>query len=633
MKRMLNEFMQRACVVALGIALLAACFAKDKMRENMESSRDDAERGVLSASLNSEQRARIELLGRTSAPTRYTERTDANRVRVVALNFGGVALGQCADASGNLMEGLCNKRTKTVQNPEQLGSLRHGLSADDEQKARDLEDSIVVLTNALYYEDDARLRELIQRTLDKRQRELADLREETRPQRAPRLHSGMFRQFSTQVGMTIETDAAFGPAGNVTRYYHSRNFLIIEWRRYYEERLALPTELFMGIRARLVDVRNSLYLSRDDLSKAAPHSLDEIIADFDLIIGDLDSESNRATMEKHDARIRSLPDRIFAAMDAIPSSVPNRSYVAAQLRNDAEYLRTIIQEYQPTDASASEPNRPYVSAIEKGIAVRIIFDVQLRTTDSQLSASFGIANLAAVLARNEATVEVSYEVTGTTIDPLPEEAIIISSVDEYLDAFKRFHIAVADISNAWDSYAIDGSNRTFTLRATDQPSTPITVTDSHFGLAQLAYYVQGTGVGDIFALTKNAEMCQDMQEVRNFLVQELEAKAAELQAIDCGNRQKAPVGRTKRERDLLEREYDNLVTRHDDIKIRMAESTCRRACSAELRRLEVSCAADTANLACPVERNLCLHQCAGKVGESIPTKLCATKKRAARQHD
>lgn len=140
-----------------------------------------------------------------------------------------------------------------------------------------------------------------------------------------------------------------------------------------------------------------------------------------------------------------------------------------QLGVQLEQLITDLQQY--ADWVKNGPDTTHVFAIERGIAVRIIFDVQLTTTDSQLSASFGIANLSAALARNEANVEVSYEVTGTAIDPLPEEAIIITSVNEYLEAFKKFHAAVSLISRAWEAHAKGESKVKVPATGTEDPET------------------------------------------------------------------------------------------------------------------------------------------------------------------
>ena len=59
-------------------------------------------------------------------------------------------------------------------------------------------------------------------------------------------------------------------------------------------------------------------------------------------------------------------------------------------------------------------------AIELGIAVRIIFDVRLNTTDAKISASFGIADLTTALARNGA----------------PEQTEIVTKLDDLLTKVK-----------------------------------------------------------------------------------------------------------------------------------------------------------------------------------------------------
>lgn len=99
---------------------------------------------------------------------------------------------------------------------------------------------------------------------------------------------------------------------------------------------------------------------------------------------------------------------------------------------------------------ALEDQEPYVSALERGVAVRVVFNVSLRSTDANAALSFGFGSLATALARSEAEVEVGYELIGTTMDILPERATNITSVDGYIDAMTRFYDAVRRISTAWE---------------------------------------------------------------------------------------------------------------------------------------------------------------------------------------
>lgn len=587
----------------LGLALVAlsigACVTNNQILKNIEESRGpDARTGVLSAELDSRQRARLELLGRTSAPTRYTERVDANRLRVVALNFGGVQLGQCADPSGNLSDGICNMQTVTVTNPTRFEPEKARVPEADlqarESLQKQIDAAVKALESAATAVDVERIRAQLQ-ILHEKQAALPTTRGATQ------LHAGMFRQFSTQVGTTVEADVAIGPVSNTTRQYHSRNFLVLEWRRHYEERLIQPSEQLERLNAELGSLG-------DAIGKVAG-------ADAGLA-------------KRLKAGLSGAHEDVIATIEAIKGGVQSLKANPAtlQLGVQLEQLITDLQQY--ADWVKNGPDTTHVFAIERGIAVRIIFDVQLTTTDSQLSASFGIANLSAALARNEANVEVSYEVTGTAIDPLPEEAIIITSVNEYLEAFKKFHAAVSLISRAWEAHAKGESKVKVPAKGTEDPET-LLLDARMFSLAQLAYYVQGPGVGDNYALTKNAEMCQDMQLVEDHLRQELERKRAQMDAIDCVGDSRVKARKTKDEKAELRqlgREFDRLLRNYEDIRARMAENACQRACEAEKKRLEVVCHDHSGNVTCTqLNDGSALLRCIKPDESAVPSKVKCNK--------
>lgn len=153
---------------------------------------------------------------------------------------------------------------------------------------------------------------------------------------------------------------------------------------------------------------------------------------------------------------------------------------------------------------------PYVSAVEMGVAVRIVFDVRLRTTNAKMSAAFGIADLAAALARDEATVEVSYEIVGTVLDLLLKDAIIFSSLSEHLDAMEKFHHAVVAIRDAWHDYAVQ-NGATVEVKVDEGDKTLAFAREKLFRPDEIAYYIDGFGVGDTFLHLENAEVCHDLK--------------------------------------------------------------------------------------------------------------------------
>jgi len=363
--------------------------------DDLEESRSpDARSGVLMNEVPPATQARLELLGRTSAPTRYAERTDANRIRVVAFDFGGTYLGQCADLAGNLIARTCRRTNGETYWPE---GNPISPSGDRTSTAPKVE-----------------------------------------------LRAGMFRQYSTQVGTTVEADLGVASVGTEGRYFFSHNLMILEWRRYELQ-----------------------YMNPGDA----------------------------------------------------------RGY----------------NRYNPPESEDS-----HVSAIELGIAIRVIFDVRLNTTDIKLSASFGIANLTTALARNEASVEVSYEIVGTTLDLLPKEPVIITSLNEYNDALDDFYAAVKDVATAWDAYRRPVTNGPATIKIGD---VNMIIGPKDFGLAQLAYYVDGAGVGDTFSHLEKVDTCEAIGVFEREYSKQLKLKKLKIQSL-------YDQGGGKRARKVLARELE-----------------------------------------------------------------------------
>jgi len=368
----------RSTILTLGLCLgLCGCTNLPKRGSTVATT----DSGVLSESLNREQRERLQLIGRTSAPTRYIERTDANRIRVVAIDFGGVTLGQCADDDGNLLAYSCLRTGSSRSISMEQSDHRFDFGAQGRRPQPDL----------------------LPAPPDDSSSELSSMT------------SGMFRQYSTQVGTTVEASVAAGTVGANTKVYFSRNFLVLEWRRFY--------------------------LDKAELEQSDSHA-------------------------------------------------------------------------------------PFVSAIEKGIAVRIIFDVRLRTADAKLTANFGIADLSTALARNEATVEVSYEILGITLDPVPSKALIITSLTEYLAAIDEFYRAVNLISRAAQEYESNGKRQSFTFNINDGTSLAVKDMTVAFQPAALAYYVTGRGVGLNHTLLKNVEECQAYTAKDTFLKDSIQSTLA-----------------------------------------------------------------------------------------------------------
>lgn len=139
-----------------------------------------------------------------------------------------------------------------------------------------------------------------------------------------------------------------------------------------------------------------------------------------------------------------------------------------------------------------QPGRNAVTALEVGIAVRIAFDVRLRSTDASVSAGFGFGNIAAALANQQVDVQVGYEVIGSTLDILPQRPVNISSVDSYMSAMTEFYNAVQRLSSDWNnavepagSGPNDGGAPNAGASDGGRGASP------RFRLGVLAYYVSG----------------------------------------------------------------------------------------------------------------------------------------------
>ncbi len=411
---------------SISAAAFAAAFVVLGCNKAPNSSVDnpDAAKGVMSDSLNREQQARLALLGRTSAPTRYTEKIDGNRVRVVAINFGGTTLGQCSDLAGNLLPGRC----------EPPGTL-----AD------------TVMNGA-------------------------------------ELTSGMFRQYSTQVGTTVAAKVAIGPTATESAVYLSRNFLVLEWRRY-------KPQGYKGY---------------------------------------------------------------------------------GQLKDVNQY---------------------FVSAIEQGVAIRIIFDVTLRTADAKFSATFGIADLSAAFARNEATVEVSYEVLGTNLDLMPDDAIVVTSLKEYLDVLGEFYRVVGLVSTAtqsWAAKSIPDAKKpdvlgTIDLNAgTDKVPRLWDIRANTFEPTALAYYVSGAGVGENYARLRNVEACEDIQARHAYLGVDFTWHKQMINHHQSVPRESLTVA-GQRALDRATEELRDIQSTQRALMAEAAALACVRTCQANGRRLIQVC--------------------------------------------
>lgn len=160
---------------------------------------------------------------------------------------------------------------------------------------------------------------------------------------------------------------------------------------------------------------------------------------------------------------------------------------------------------QSLPLSTFKAGRPVIQSIDIGVAVRIIFDVAFTNADAKLTANLGMAAIATALATNSATVLVSYDTAGTTVNLLPQTPpTSITTVDSFIQAVNAFYGAVQRLSVAYESYARKKGVKTSANTAVNappdggpkkdaailSPQVPDLADDeSAFDLDSIAYYV------------------------------------------------------------------------------------------------------------------------------------------------
>ncbi len=101
-------------------------------------------------------------------------------------------------------------------------------------------------------------------------------------------------------------------------------------------------------------------------------------------------------------------------------------------------------------------NQAVVSSVDVGIAIRIIFDVSLTSTDASVAANFGIANISTALALGQATIQGRYDMVGVLKDIIPtNNAFQIATVDDFVKAQNQFYEAIVKTSTTWDTVGLN----------------------------------------------------------------------------------------------------------------------------------------------------------------------------------
>jgi hypothetical protein len=110
----------------------------------------------------------------------------------------------------------------------------------------------------------------------------------------------------------------------------------------------------------------------------------------------------------------------------------------------------VLEKKLPMPPGPDEPREPpQVQSADYGLALRLVMDVALRENDASLSATIGLANLAAALAQQQATVNVKFLALGIPDSFLTTRAIRIDSVADLYEVLDEFHKKVLDVASAW----------------------------------------------------------------------------------------------------------------------------------------------------------------------------------------
>ncbi len=102
--------------------------------------------------------------------------------------------------------------------------------------------------------------------------------------------------------------------------------------------------------------------------------------------------------------------------------------------------------------------RPVVTSVDVGIAIRVVFDVSLQSTDVSAAANFGFAKVSTALALGKATIQGRYDMVGVLRDIIPTtNAFNIASVEDFVKAQNVFYDAIVKTSRSWDDIGTGGT--------------------------------------------------------------------------------------------------------------------------------------------------------------------------------
>lgn len=379
--------------------------------------------------------------GRALSVPRFLERIDRNRLRVVAFAFGGVSVGQCADASGALRPGQC------IQGA--------GLSADSGE-------SLSKLT--------------------------AEVKQ----------HAALKEAEKT---------------GEIEKWVHGR-YGVRPTAKEIESLLQASDAERQGVSKQVVDnaVVRALSLSSGELKELAPDRLNTGVFSQYTRTLDIDLTGSLAA----------------GASEAKTTNAYKRYEIIYEWRRYA-----LIKVPGAPNYTASGP---HVTSLEGGFAVRMVISVTTVDTkqEGKGSGAVGLADLEMALALGHSEVYVGYELTGANHEMLPDAPLTIRNTQQLWEAFEKFHAAMRRLEATWAcAVKKDGKDANGCCTQGGAASgAAVCPMGNQFDV--LAYYVQGTQVGDIYAeFESGREGCYNTALARSRAKSKKERAAAQSELKTC----------------------------------------------------------------------------------------------------
>lgn len=136
---------------------------------------------------------------------------------------------------------------------------------------------------------------------------------------------------------------------------------------------------------------------------------------------------------------------VFKADEEVKVFIVKRKYVL-------EWSRYLNLSLNGNEEQVSGNSGPFVSAVDLGIALRVIFDVSVQTTDAKMAFGFGFGQIMASLVSNTASVSVSYEIIGASPDFLPQQMPgNVESARDFVKIQEEFYGNLKKLSTAMEN--------------------------------------------------------------------------------------------------------------------------------------------------------------------------------------